>query len=88
LPAASVPSSPGLRGLKGLVTAVGDSLITISLGLDDGVRKGTVFYVTRGDEYICDLRITDVEVDTSAGVLELVQPGNMPRIRDNVSTGL
>ena len=88
LPAPSVPSGPGLRGLKGLVTAVGDSLVTISLGLDDGVRKGTVFYVTRGDEYICDLRITDVEVDTSAGVLELVQPGNMPRIRDNVSTGL
>ena len=81
------PSSSG-PGLKGLVTAVGESLVTISLGLDDGVRTGTVFYVTRGNEYICDLRITDVEVDTSAGVLELVQPGNMPRIRDNVSTGL
>ncbi len=81
-------SGAGLRGLRGLVTAVGDSLVTISLGIDDGVRKGTVFYVTRGDEYICDLRITDVEVDTSAGVLELVQPGNMQRIKDNVSTGL
>jgi len=82
------PPSPFGEGLKGLVTSVGDSLVTISLGLDDGVRKGAVFYVTRGDEYICDLRITDVEVDTSAGVLELVQPGNMPRIKDNVSTGL
>ena len=80
-----LPSGPGL---KGLVTAVGESLVTISLGLDDGVRKGTVFYVTRGDEYICDLKITDVEVDKSAGVLELVQRGNMPRIKDNVSTGL
>lgn len=88
LPAPPSPSGAGLKGLRGLVTAVGDSLVTISLGLDDGVRKGTVFYVTRGDEYICDLRITDVEVDTSAGVLELVQPGNMPRIKDNVSTGL
>ena len=87
-PAEPSPSSMGLRGLKGLVTAVGQSLVTISLGLDDGVSKGTVFYVTRGDEYICDLRITDVETDTSAGVLELVQPGNPPRINDNVSTGL
>jgi len=81
-------SSATPRGLKGLVTAVSDSLVEISLGIDDGVNEGTVFYVTRGDEYICDLRITDVETDRSAGVLELVQPGNPPRINDNVSTGL
>jgi len=85
---AGTSSGAGLRGIKGLVTAVSDSLVTISLGIDDGVNEGTVFYVTRGDEYICDLRITDVETDASAGVLELVQPGNPPRINDNVSTGL
>ena len=55
-------------------------LAPLALGLEAPER--------RGDEYICDLKITDVEVDTAAGVLELVQQGNMPRINDNVSTGL
>ncbi len=77
---------PGGLDLKGLITDVGDSLVTISLGADDGVSKGMLFYVCRGDDYICDIRITNVETDKAAGVPELVQPQMPPRINDNVST--
>lgn len=81
--ARAVPS--GLD-LKGLITEVGESLVTISLGSDDGVTKQTLFHVTRGDEFICDIIITHVDTNKSAGVAELVQ--QQPIVGDNVSTKL
>ena len=81
--ARAVPS--GLD-LKGLITEVGESLVTISLGSDDGVTKQTLFHVTRGDEFICDIIITHVDTNKSAGAAELVQ--QQPIVGDNVSTKL
>lgn len=81
--ARAVPS--GLD-LKGLITEVGESLVTISLGSDDGVIKQTLFHVTRGDEFICDIIITHVDTNKSAGAAELVQ--QQPIVGDNVSTKL
>jgi cell shape-determining protein MreC len=75
-------------GLKGLVSEVDmrNSLAAISLGSADGVREGMKFHVTRGDEFICDILIVDVDVDKSVGVLELVQQA--PKVGDNASTNL
>jgi len=81
--ARAVPS--GLD-LKGLITEVGESLVTISLGSDDGVTEQTLFHVTRGDEFICDIIITHVDTNKSAGAAELVQ--QQPIVGDNVSTKL
>lgn len=76
----------GSADLNGLITEVAESMVTISIGSADGVKKGMVFHVTRGDDFISDILITDVDINKSAGVLDLVQ--QQPRIMDNVSTRL
>jgi ABC-type transporter Mla subunit MlaD len=75
-------------GLEGLVTAVDmkNSIAGISLGKVDGVKEGMKFHVTRGEEFLCDIVIIDVDAEEAVGVLDLVQ--QQPRIGDNVSTGL
>ncbi len=73
-------------GLKGLVKEIDlkNSLARISLGSADGVKDGMKFHVTRGDEFICDILIIDVDAEESVGILELVQ--QPPKANDSVST--
>ena len=82
-PVLSVPTS---LVINGLISDVSASLVTLSVGSADGVAKGMTFYVTRGDNFICDVVVTNVETDKCVGVLELVEA--QPRIGDNVSTKL
>ena len=74
--------------LKALVDEVDlrNNIAAISIGSADGVSKGMVFHVTRGSEFICNIKITNVDQDTAAGALELVQ--SAPRVGDNVTTSL
>jgi cell shape-determining protein MreC len=74
--------------LNGLVTAVDmkNSMASISIGSADGVKSGMKFHVTRGDEFICDILIIDVDLEEAVGVLELVQQN--PKVGDNVSSNL
>lgn len=74
--------------LQGLVTAVDlkNSVASISIGTADGVKEGMKFHVTRGEEFICDILITDVDTEEAVGVLELVQ--QQPNVGDTVSTNL
>ena len=73
-------------GLKGLVKEVDlkNSLARISLGSADGVKDSMKFHVTRGDEFICDISIIDIDTEESVGILELVQ--QPPKVNDSVST--
>ncbi len=73
-------------GLKGLVKEVDlkNSLARISLGSADGVKDQMTFHVTRGDEFICDIVIIDVDAEESVGILKLVQ--QPPKANDSVST--
>jgi DNA repair exonuclease SbcCD ATPase subunit len=73
-------------GLTGLVKKVDlkNSLVSISIGSADGVKEQMKFHVTRGDEFICDIAIIDVDTDESVGVLELVQ--QQPKEGDTAST--
>jgi len=84
------PAAPPIRdiGLKGLVAAVDlkNSLASISIGKADNVKEGMKFYVTRGDEFICEILIIDVDAERAVGVLERVR--QQPRVGDNVSTNL
>jgi seryl-tRNA synthetase len=85
-----MPAEPAMAqiSLKGQVTNVDlqNSLIEISIGAADGVKEGMKFYVTRGDEFICDILIYDVEADKAVGLLDLVN--KQPKLGDSVSTNL
>lgn len=72
--------------LHGTVTSVDlkNSMASISIGAADGVQDGMKFHVTRGDEFLCDILIIDVESEQSVGVLEIVQQN--PQTGDTVST--
>lgn len=74
--------------LSGLVKKVDlkNSVASISIGAADGVREGMKFHVTRGDEFICDILIIDVDAEEAVGVLDLVQ--QQPKIGDKASTNL
>lgn len=84
------PATPTVRdiALQGLINKVDlkNSMASISIGETDGVKEGMKFYVTRGDKFLCELLIIDVEAEEAVGVLELVQ--QQPRFGDNVSTNL
>lgn len=88
--AAVRPATPGARdiALQGLVTAVDlkNSMASISIGTADGVKEGMKFHVTRGDEFLCDILIIDVDAEEAIGVMELIQ--QQPKVGDNVSTNL
>jgi len=74
--------------LQGLVATVDlkNSMAEISIGSADGVKEGMVFHVTRGEEFICDILILEVDPEKAVGILELMQ--QQPRVGDNVSTNL
>lgn len=78
--------------LKGSVTAVDlkNLLAEISIGQADGVKKGMRFHATRGDKFICDVVILDVEPEKAVGWLEMLQSATelQPRVDDMVSTNL
>lgn len=92
----TVPTSPGVSvgpptrdiGLKGRITAVDpkNSMAEISIGGANGVAEDMKFHVTRGDEFICDILILDVDAERAVGILDLVQ--QMPRVGDIVGTNL
>ncbi|MBA4397353.1 MAG: hypothetical protein C0394_08225 [Syntrophus sp. (in: bacteria)] len=79
-------ATPVSSSIKGLIMEIDQSLVTLSVGSADGVTKGMVFHVTRGSDFLCDIAVTDVDINKSAGVLEMVQ--QQPKIGDVVSTKL
>ena len=84
--AGAVVTAPTSQTIRGLIAEVSPSLVSISVGLADGVRKGMTFHVTRGSQFLCDIVITNVDTNKAAGVLELVQ--QQPKVGDHVSTEL
>ena len=88
LPAQTTAAAINLKGLISEVDAK-NSLATISIGTADGVKEGMKFHVTRGNEFICDVLIVDVDTAKAVGVLELVQSATGgPKVGDNASTNL
>jgi hypothetical protein len=85
---AAAPPGTEPIAIKGRILEIDmkNSLATISVGSADRVKEGMKFHVTRGDAFICDILITDVDTDKAVGALELVQQA--PRVGDNASTNL
>jgi len=71
-----VPAVPTEK-LKGLVKSVDNEakVAEINLGADDGVVKGTKFYLYDGDEmkYLATLTVTMVSKDSAAGDLSAIR---------------
>jgi predicted RNase H-like nuclease (RuvC/YqgF family) len=84
------PAAPITKdiGLQALITVVDlkNSMAAISIGSTDGVKEGMRFHVTRGDQFICDILIIEVDAEEAVGVLELIQQS--PRVGDSASTNL
>ena len=74
--------------LRGTVTRVDleGGLAEISIGSADGVKQGMELYVTRGDQFMCNILILDVQAERAVGVLKLVQQS--PGAGDVVTTNL
>jgi DNA repair exonuclease SbcCD ATPase subunit len=74
--------------LRGTVTRVDleGGLAEISIGSADGVKQGMELYVTRGDQFMCNILVLDVQAERAVGVLKLVQQS--PRAGDVVTTNL
>jgi len=91
-PALPAPTAVGTAvkeiGLKGVITQVDlkNSLAEISIGAADGVKEKMKFYVTRGDSFICNILILDVDAERAVGFIELVQ--SPPKVGDKVSTNI
>jgi len=90
LKAIAKPAIPAVRDieLKGLIKAIDlkNSIASISIGKAAGVKVGMKFHVTRGDKFICDILIIDVDAEEAVGALELIK--QQPKPGDNISTNL
>ena len=79
------PAVPAID-LKGKISALDlkNSTAKISLGAADGVKEKMVFYIWRGEDFIAQIDIFEVDQSTAVGTLELVQ--KPPKVGDIVST--
>ncbi len=66
------------RNLRAVVSSVvqdaGDTLATIDAGQLDGVQVGWVLTISDGADYVANLRVLDVDVNRSVGIVELQDP--------------
>lgn len=74
--------------LNGRVTELdlSNGLAAISIGSAAGVDRKMQFHVTRGEEFVCDIVILDVEADKAVGDLKRIQM--QPQVGDTVTTNL
>ena len=74
--------------LKGLVTAVDidEKLALISIGSNHGVRKNMTFHVMRGNQFVCDIQVIEVDSERAVGTIGMGQSN--PKSGDMVATNL
>ncbi len=80
----AVDPVPG-HSVNGRVVQISGDLLTVSVGKADGVRTGMVFVITRGDEYVGDMRVSMVRPDECAGKIVRSAPGVAVKQGDQVT---
>ncbi len=70
--------------INGRVVELAGDYVTLSVGSSDNVARGMVFVVYRGDQYVGDVEISDVQPELSAGRLVGSARGQAPRKGDSV----
>jgi hypothetical protein len=63
-------------------------LASLNIGSANGVKMGDVFFVVRGDQFICNITVTNVDVDTSVGQIGMLKAGTQPQTGDTVTNKL
>lgn len=63
-------------------------LASLNMGSANGVRAGDVLHVIRGDQFICDISVTNVDVDTCVGKITMLKSGFQPTAGDIVTNKL
>jgi len=94
LEAPSAAAMPGVtaltpvpaRAIRGKVLDVSGSLITISVGRADGVKKDMVFVVHRQGQYVGDIQVSMVDPNQSAG--RIVKANMTPQAGDDITDAL
>ncbi len=86
-PAAS-PTSKLL--LEGTIREVrmDNMLASLSIGSANGVKAGDVLHVIRGETFVCDIAVTNVDTDTSVGQITMLKAGLQPQAGDTVTNKL
>jgi hypothetical protein len=75
-------------GLSGAITAIDtkNSLAEVSVGSAHGVTEGMKFYVTRGQQFVCEIAVFYVDADKAVGDIKNMKAE--PRVGDIVATSL
>ena len=63
-----------------------NTLVEISIGSDDGLKKGHRLQVFRGKDYLGQITIKDIEVDRAVGEVDKKLQRGLIREKDNVTT--
>jgi hypothetical protein len=76
--------------LEGVVTAVDEAkgLVEISLGADDGLKRGHVLQVVSGDKYLGQITLREVGPDKAVGDIDKKMQRGRIKKGDNVTTKL
>jgi hypothetical protein len=64
------------------------NLVEISIGSDDGIKKGHMMHVYRGNSYLGTITIRDLEFDRAVGEVDKKLQRGQIRAGDNVTTKL
>lgn len=86
LPDVTARSPVTASAIRGHIVEVDGNLVTLSVGSADGVEKGMVFVVYRGDQYVGDVKVT--LVDPKRAACETVTGNVPPRPGDQVTDAL
>jgi hypothetical protein len=63
-------------------------LVSLNIGSANGLKAGDVLHAIRGDQFICDVAVTNVDVDTAVGQITMLKPGSQPEAGDIVTNKL
>jgi len=69
--------------IRGAIASVKGDIASVNVGAADGVRSGMVFVISRKNEYVGTLKISDVRPDEAGGRLTM-DPGRQVQRGDNV----
>ncbi len=83
LPDITALTPEAVTPIRGHVVDVNGTIVTVSVGSADGVKKDMVFVVHRGDQYLGDLKIEVVNANQAAG--RPVGAAFVPRMGDQVA---
>jgi len=76
-------ASPATTTIRGEIVDLEGNLATISVGSADGVEPGLVFVIFRGEEYVGDMKVTDVEPNLAAG--RIIRSRSAVQVSDSVA---